>query len=260
MTMDDGLRYASAPDGYRIAYRVVGEGPPLVLLPGIGMDGLRWRDTGYVDRLSPRHRLLLVDPLGHGASDRPHDPEHYGLRELADQTAAVLDAEAVEEADVWGYSRGSLLLVAMMQHHGSRIRSAVAGGVDLTALAPAGPPGEATGPTPADFLRRGDWAGFRACSRSLFRPRPGRVLERDNDPDAIAAALDAAAVATITVDPSAFRGMVYVGDGEPFAKATADIAELLGLPCSVLPTGGHAETFEASDQVCAAVEPFLEAE
>ena len=84
-------------------------------------------------------------------------------------------------------------------------------------------------------------------------------MERSNDPDAIAAALDAADAVTITADPTAFRGMVYVGDGEPFAKATAEIAELLGLPCTVLPTGGHAETFEASNEVCSAVEPFLDA-
>jgi pimeloyl-ACP methyl ester carboxylesterase len=256
--MDGGLRFTSGPDGYRIAYRVGGQGPPLVLLPGLGMDSRGWQDFGYVELLAPRHRLLMVDPLGHGSSDRPDHSEAYGLEALADHTAAVMDAEGVEAADIWGYSRGAGLLVAMMQHQGHRVRSAVAGGIDLTALASSQQLGEATTPTPAEFLRRGDWAGFwDVFSVELSAERRARA-ERDNDPHAIAAALEAAAAFNITVDPTAFRGMVYVGDGEPFAQATSAIAELFELPCAVLPTGGHSQTFEASVDVCAVVVPFLE--
>ena len=57
-----------------------------------------WQDFGYVELLAPRHRLLMVDPLGHGSSDRPHHSEAYGLEALADHTAAVMDAEGVEAA------------------------------------------------------------------------------------------------------------------------------------------------------------------
>lgn len=261
MPLDPEPRFASAPDGFRIAYDVVGDGPPLVLLPGLMMYRGRWRETGYVDRLSGSHRLILVDPLGHGDSDRPHDPDAYALPALADHTAAVLDAEGVERADVWGYSRGCLLLIALMQHHGDRVRSAVAGGIDLTALvepASAVTAPDESGEPPSSALRRGDWAAFWASFRFRLPADVREWMERLNDPVAIAATIDAVDTVEITVDPTQFRSMLYVGDGESFAESTAEVAALLGMPCAVLPTGGHAETFQAADVVCSTVQPFIE--
>jgi pimeloyl-ACP methyl ester carboxylesterase len=175
---------------------------------------------------------------------------------LASHTTAVLDAEGVERADVWGYSRGSLLLVALMEHAGARVGSAVAGGVDLTALATG--PASSERSTAVALLRAGDWPRFWEAFETDVPAGRRAEVERDNDPRALAAAMEAAGSISITVDPTTFHSMVYVGDGEPFAGTTAEIAGLLGLRCEVLPTGDHTATFDAAEVVCAAVVPFLD--
>jgi pimeloyl-ACP methyl ester carboxylesterase len=65
--------------GIRIHYRVEGEGPPLVLQHGFTQSIDDWYEFGYVDALKRDYRLILVDARGHGQSDKPHDPNAYGL-------------------------------------------------------------------------------------------------------------------------------------------------------------------------------------
>ena len=64
-------------DGVRIHYRVEGEGPPLFLHMGFSVDLTGWYEWGYVDALKDDYRLILIDPRGHGKSDKPHDPAAY---------------------------------------------------------------------------------------------------------------------------------------------------------------------------------------
>ena len=80
--------------GHRIAYSTVGEGPPLLLIPGNSMNSERWVECGYVDALSPQHQLILVDPLGHGESDKVADRAAYTRAHLTDHLLAVLDRAA----------------------------------------------------------------------------------------------------------------------------------------------------------------------
>jgi pimeloyl-ACP methyl ester carboxylesterase len=186
----DETNTVRAPDGFDIVYGCAGVGPALLLLPGLMTNRQRWRDAGYVDHFAQGRRVIALDPLGHGDSDKPHDPNAYALERLAEHSAAVLDAEDVGVADVWGYSRGCLLLAAMMQHRAERVRTAIAGGIDLTALAPAPDDQAVEGRRPSSFLREGDWAGFR---RTLAFEIPDVRFEqarRENDPLAIAALMD----------------------------------------------------------------------
>jgi pimeloyl-ACP methyl ester carboxylesterase len=90
--------------GYRIRYQAFGEGPVVVLLHGHPMWGDRWIDRGYVDGLQDRFRLIVPDLLGHGDSDKPHDPVAYGNPNIAADVLAILDAEGVDAAHLWGYS------------------------------------------------------------------------------------------------------------------------------------------------------------
>jgi len=65
--------------GVRIHYELEGEGPPLILLHGLSED-LAWcRDYGYVESLKNDYKLILIDARGHGASDKPHNPDAYKL-------------------------------------------------------------------------------------------------------------------------------------------------------------------------------------
>ena len=42
--------------GFSIAYTVQGEGPPLLLVPGVTMSAQRWVEAGYVEPLAASRR------------------------------------------------------------------------------------------------------------------------------------------------------------------------------------------------------------
>jgi hypothetical protein len=78
-------------NGFKIAYEVCGDGPPLVLHPGMFQIGAHWTQSGYTSTLTATHTVITVDPLGLGASDGPQDPAAYALTRRADYVTAVLD-------------------------------------------------------------------------------------------------------------------------------------------------------------------------
>ncbi len=94
-------------EGHRLAYEERGEGERTVLLtPGLLLP--RRMQVPLAVRLAARgNRVLNLDPLGHGESDRPGGPEHYTMSRLADQAVALLDHLGVEEAVFGGTSLGA---------------------------------------------------------------------------------------------------------------------------------------------------------
>ena len=77
--------------GVRIHYRVTGDGLPLVLQHGFYGSAEDWYEFGYTAKLSREYCLILVDARGHGASDKPHEPEAYELHLRVADIVAVLD-------------------------------------------------------------------------------------------------------------------------------------------------------------------------
>jgi pimeloyl-ACP methyl ester carboxylesterase len=115
--------------GLDLAYRALGRGPALVLIHGWGANGQEWDGAGWVAALRDGRRLLIPDVRGHGASARPHDPAQYDLRALAADVIALLDAEGVSEADLFGYSMGAAVALWITAAVPLRVRSLIVGGV-----------------------------------------------------------------------------------------------------------------------------------
>jgi pimeloyl-ACP methyl ester carboxylesterase len=92
--------------GLRIHYHVEGDGPPLVLQHGFGDSLASWYELGYVDAFKDEYRLILIDARGHGASEKPHEPEAYGFQNVTADVVAVLDALTVAKAHYFGFSMG----------------------------------------------------------------------------------------------------------------------------------------------------------
>jgi pimeloyl-ACP methyl ester carboxylesterase len=128
--------------GYAISYQDIGAGAtPIVLIPGATMSAADWRDAGYIDWLASSRRVIAVDPLGNGLSDKPHDPDAYVWPAVAADIVAALDAARVERAVVWGYSRGPWLAAAMAATFGERVAALIlGGGGDLSHGMPKGRP------------------------------------------------------------------------------------------------------------------------
>jgi pimeloyl-ACP methyl ester carboxylesterase len=114
--------------GLRIHYQVVGQGMPLVLLHGLYASWGDWYEAGYVAALKNSCRLLLVDGRGHGASDKPHEPEAYAMNLLVDDIVAVLDAEHVAKASFLGYSWGACIGFGVGHYAQERFHALMLGG------------------------------------------------------------------------------------------------------------------------------------
>jgi pimeloyl-ACP methyl ester carboxylesterase len=94
-------------EGYRLSYDEYGSGGrPIVLIHGLLMN------RRMFERLGPelaRHgnRVLALDLLGHGRSDRPEDLQRYSMPLFAYQVDALLDHLELETAVVGGTSLGA---------------------------------------------------------------------------------------------------------------------------------------------------------
>ena len=108
--------------GHRIHYFEGGEGPPLVMVHGIASraaDGaLLYRD------LMRTHRVLALDLLGFGQSDKPLDAE-YSVPMQAAIVRGFLDAMHVREADLMGVSMGGWIALQTAADHPERVRRLV---------------------------------------------------------------------------------------------------------------------------------------
>lgn len=95
-----------ASDSCLVHYETMGDGAPVVLIPGLGGDGRFW--AGVAPLLADRFRLVIVDHRGAGHSDRPKGP--YGIGRIARDVVEILDTEAITRADLVGHSTGGTVV------------------------------------------------------------------------------------------------------------------------------------------------------
>jgi len=134
------VHHFRAADGLELAYRELGEGPPLVLLHGyFSTATVNWIRYGHASALAERgHRVILPDLRGHGDSAKPHDPAAYPPDVLADDGFALLHhlgLDPFDESgyDLGGYSLGARTAVRMMGR-GARPRRGVLAGMGLAGV------------------------------------------------------------------------------------------------------------------------------
>jgi pimeloyl-ACP methyl ester carboxylesterase len=94
-------------DGQRLAYTIHGDGPRLTVL----LHGLLFNQrmhTALARALAERgHRVVTLDLLGHGDSDRPREKWRYSMPAFGSQVIALLDHLDEPEAVVLGTSLGA---------------------------------------------------------------------------------------------------------------------------------------------------------
>ena len=123
--------FVTAPDGVRIAYEVLGEGEPIILVHGFGSSRIiNWGAPGWCDTLTRAgHRVVALDCRGHGDSDKPHEVAAYDPARMTGDIALVMDAAGTPRAAVMGYSMGGSLTLRLAYEHPERVSRAVIGGV-----------------------------------------------------------------------------------------------------------------------------------
>ena len=94
-------------EGYRLSYDEYGAGDrPIVLIHGLLMNRHMFERLGPA--LADRgNRVIALDLLGHGRSDRPEDLQRYSMPLFAYQVTALLDHLELETAVIGGTSLGA---------------------------------------------------------------------------------------------------------------------------------------------------------
>jgi pimeloyl-ACP methyl ester carboxylesterase len=251
-------------DDVRLRYLDGGAGDPVVLLHGFAHDADRWVRSGAFERLAARRRVLALDFLGHGKSDKPHDSARYVQMDA--DVLRMMDDAGVHRAHCVGYSMGGALVGRLLVRHPDRVQTAtIIGATGLASTARS-----AQREQLANAFERGD-AGplVLAVLPTNEPPLDGIQLQAasarllsGNDPLALAALLRAPIV-PITADDLAARSLETPMLG---VAGTADTAlnalftlqkTVTRLEIVAIEGAGHAATINRPE-VIDAVERFVD--
>ena len=103
--------------GNRVAYLDSGEGPPVILVHGFG--GSLWQWEYQQAALSASHRLITLDLLGSGLSDKP-DIE-YTPQAMLEFFRGFMDALGIQLASLVGNSMGAGVVIGMALTYPERV-------------------------------------------------------------------------------------------------------------------------------------------
>jgi pimeloyl-ACP methyl ester carboxylesterase len=110
-------------NGFRISYNEYGAGErPFVLIHGLLMN------RRMFDRLGPAmaergNRVIAIDLLGHGRSDRPAEMSQYSMTFFARQVEALLDHLDLKNAVVGGTSLGANVSLELAYLEPERVKA-----------------------------------------------------------------------------------------------------------------------------------------
>jgi len=244
--------------GHRISYRTDGEldAAPLVLLAGFSRRAGDWWDRGYVTELRDAYRVIAIDRLGHGDSDKPHDDAEYLEHLIVSDIVAVLDAEHVDRAAIWGFSMGARNAASVAVMEPTRVAALICGG--------GAPTMSVDGRRErvmawADLIRTDE--GMRRWLESIGSSS-GMIEDSlaQNDSAALAATVAGTADWTPDADDIDAPSLWYMGsdDDGGFSARELEIASHLGVETHSIPDADHVASFQRAAEVLSFVRPFLD--
>jgi class 3 adenylate cyclase len=121
--MEQQIRFCTTSDGVRIAYATVGEGPPLIQIPGwVSHLEVQWENPQFRNRLEELAQHFLVvrlDKRGTGLSDRSVSDFSINARVL--DLEAVVDHLKLRRCALMGLSEGGPVAIAYAARHPRRV-------------------------------------------------------------------------------------------------------------------------------------------
>lgn len=140
--MRQDVHFTAAADGTRIAYALLGDGPPLVKTANwlnhleFDLQSPVW--SHWFRELSRDHRLIRYDERGCGLSD--WTAANAGLDAWVADLEAVIDATGVDRVPLLGISQGGPVAVAYAVRHPERVSQLVLYGTYARGWARRGAP------------------------------------------------------------------------------------------------------------------------
>jgi pimeloyl-ACP methyl ester carboxylesterase len=121
-SVDARFEQLPADDGQAIPVRVLGSGPPVVLVHGLGCSHRHWMPVAR--RLARCHRVHAWDARGHGACHPVRG--RVTLARLAQDLGLLLDHFGLARAALVGHSMGALTVMQYLHTQGTERVAAVA--------------------------------------------------------------------------------------------------------------------------------------
>ncbi len=107
-----------------IEYYAEGEGPPLLMIRGLGGQASTWGEP-FLSRLRQRFTTIRFSNRGTGLSDKL--PAATSIREMADDAASLLSELGFQRAHVFGISMGGMIAQELVLNHPERVQGLVLG-------------------------------------------------------------------------------------------------------------------------------------
>jgi pimeloyl-ACP methyl ester carboxylesterase len=241
--------------GYRIHYLTFGDAEPaIVLLHGHLQAAEDWVTNGYPELLTPTHRVIAIDLLGYGDSDRPHDVTAHLLDGRVEDVAAVLDAQGIDRATVWGYSMGVSTAEAFAKQHPDRTTALVSVGNLVGASA------EDRHNLSFDAAEKLARVGVRSYVETDFpfvTAETADLFATRNDALAASAAAKAICMPHAADDAALPEATLnYMGTDEPWFELVKAVAGEKGVAFEAVP-GDHAGAFQGAELATEIVVRFV---
>jgi 3-oxoadipate enol-lactonase len=260
-------------DGVGLAVEDLGVGPPFLMVHGF--TGAKEDFADHAPRFAEHSRVVLFDHRGHGASDKPADPDQYTLDRLVADTLAVADGLGLARFALLGHSMGGMVARRLVLALPERVHSLV-----LMDTSPGMPP--SIDPELASFaadvaltdgmtvlrelLDETDTLGSVADKR-VRRERPGYTEFNARKWADVAPAAYAGLMRSMIHQPDQLAEMhaiacptlVLVGEeDEHFVPAAGAMLEVLpDARLVVVPGAGHSPQFEGPDAYFSRVDQHL---
>ncbi len=119
MTITAAPASFASVNGIEMYYRVVGKGPPILLIHGGLSDQHVW--DAQLPILGRDHTVILADSRGQGRSTRTDEPITYAL--MADDYVALLDYLNIDKVDLVGWSDGGIIGLDIAMRYPERLKS-----------------------------------------------------------------------------------------------------------------------------------------
>jgi 3-oxoadipate enol-lactonase len=244
----------------KLAWERLGEGPPLLLIHGLGY--ARWGWEPVVEPLSRSFDVILFDNRGIGESDAPPGP--YTAAELAGDAVQVLDEAGVARAHVVGTSLGGMVAQELALGRPERVEKLV-----LACTTPGGPKAFPMPRRTVELMQAR--ATLREYVENALEPDPrpelvDRILEHRErtaqgfEPWAAQAAAGAAFDVYDMVGELTAPTLVQHGDGDVVVDPRNGdlLAELIpGARLSTYPGCGHLFMWQEPQRFVRELEEFL---
>lgn len=260
-------------NGITIEYEVLGSGPPLLLVMGLGGQLTDW-PQGFVDQLAERFTVIRFDNRDIGLStksdwtpparsaalrqrfSRKDADVGYFLADMAEDAVGLLDGLNISKAHVVGMSMGGMIAQSMAIAHPDRVLSltsvmsttgnAKVGGIDPKLIVPFV---RRPTPTPETAIDESVWIFQRVAGplwdEAVHRESQAASLERSFSPDGTArqlAAIMASPDRTADLEQLDVPTLVIHGLADRLVLPSGGIATVKAIPGArllMLPDMGH---------------------